>query len=342
MKGLIGLQKKLVPEILEVMKQRYSLLYSVTILEPVGRRALSESTGLTERQVRGEMEFLQQQGLVNVTSKGMYITTEGRAVLGQLAEFIAEITGLNVLEQQVKDKLNVRNVIILPGNSDKDEWVKQEMAKACVSYLKKIVQESNVIAVTGGTTMAALADVMTPLQKDSHYLFVPARGGMGEKMENQANRIVSEMAKKANGDYRMLYVPDPISDSAYETIINEPAINEILQHVKSANIVIHGIGDAIKMAERRKTTDRIINKLKENKAVSEAFGYYFNHSGEVVHRVKTVGIQLEDLESVKNVITVAGGETKAEAIVSYFKQGKSDLLITDEAAAVQILRGSPL
>ncbi|RDW16568.1 hypothetical protein CWR48_16115 [Oceanobacillus arenosus] len=339
MRTFTDLQKKLVPDILEVMQQRYSILQSIDLFEPIGRRSLAENTNLTERHVRGEVEFLQSQELVQVTTKGMFITKEGKLILNQLAKFMGELMGLNVLEEQLKGKLQAKKVLILPGNSDEHDWVKREMGRACVTFLQSIVKERMIIAVTGGTTMAAVANAMTPLSKNGDYLFLPARGAIGEKAEDQSNRIVTEMAEKANGDYRLLYVPDPLSETAYQTLVKEPSIQDVLEQIKSANIVIHGIGDAITMAKRRKTSKEIILKLQSNTAVSEAFGYYFDESGKIIHKVRTLGIQLEDLVSIDHVIAVAGGKSKAKAIVSYFKQGKSDLLITDEAAAKQILRG---
>ncbi|WP_339227396.1 sugar-binding domain-containing protein [Oceanobacillus sp. FSL K6-2867] len=342
MKALISLQQKLVPDVLEIMQQRYALLHSVDLFQPIGRRGLAENTNLTERHVRGEVDFLHEQGLIEVTARGMYITNEGKVILEQLAKFIGDLTGLHVLEEQIKEILQVDRVVVVPGDSDDDAWVKKEMGKACIASLKKLVGKQNTIAVTGGTTMAAVADAMTSLNKESEYLFVPARGGIGEKAENQASRIVEEMAKKVGGDYRQLYVPDPISDTTYETIINEPTIMEVVQRIKGADIVIHGVGDALKMAEQRRTPDQIITLLKEKGAASEAFGYYFDQTGNVVHKVKTVGIQLEDLDNVDNVITVAGGKSKGVAIASYFKRGRGELLITDQGAAEQILRGSPL
>ncbi|RKQ18321.1 hypothetical protein D8M05_02310 [Oceanobacillus bengalensis] len=321
------------------MKQRYSILQSVGNLEPIGRRALSEKTNLTERTIRSEIDLLHNQGLVDVTSKGMYLSKEGKVVVDQLAGFMREMMGVTVLEKQIREKLNIANVFIVPGNSDEFEWVKQEMGKLCVKYLKNIIKNPSTIAVTGGTTMAAVADVMAPLSNDADVLFVPARGGIGEKVENQASGIVAEMAKKAKGDYRLLHVPDPLSESAYQTLTNEPSIKEVLEQIKASNIVIHGIGDAATMATRRKTSSEIFEKLRANHAASEAFGYYFDQEGNVVHKVRTVGIQLEDLTSIEHVIAVAGGKSKANAILSYFKQGKGDLLITDEAAAEQILRG---
>lgn len=342
MRNLIHLQKKLLPDLLDAMEERYAVLRTVERFQPIGRRALAENTDQTERHVRAEVEFLQKQGLIDVTSNGMYTTKEGSELLEQLTSFFGEMTGLSVLEKQIQERLNVEQVIVVPGNCDESERVKQEMGKACVAYLDKIEKKISTIAVTGGSTMAALAEVMKPLQRQPNTLFVPARGGVGERAENQANTIAVEMAKKAEGDYRLLYVPDPLSESAYQSIINESSINETLSLIKNASIVLHGIGDAIKMAKRRKTPETIVNKLKEQGAVSEAFGYYFDDKGHIVHKVRTVGMQLEDLGNVEYVISIAGGSSKADAISSFLKRKKSNLLITDEAAAERMQKNDSL
>src|SRR5699024_5988931 len=156
---------------------------------------------------------------------------------------------LNVLEKQIKEQLQLDDVIVVPGNSDEISWVKKEMGKACVTYLKQKVSTPSTIAVTGGSTMAAVAEMMTPLETSP--LVVPARRGLGEKVEHQANTIAAQMARKANGKYRLLYVPDTLSESSYQTMINEPSIIEVLRLIRGANVVIHGIGDALTMAERR-------------------------------------------------------------------------------------------
>lgn len=338
MKELLELQKKLVPDLLKVMEARYAILQCIDIFQPIGRRGIAENTGLTERNARGEIEFLGNQGFLQLTAKGMYLTKEGKIMRDQLAFYRSEWTGLDVLEAQIKEKLKVNHVIIVPGNSDEQESVKQEMGKACVARLKKVAQPGSTIAVTGGTTTAAVAEVMTPLGGEDDYLFVPARGGIGEKVENQSNTIAAKMAERASSSYRLLYAPDPLSETAYQSIINEPSIKEMIHVIKEADVVVHGIGDAITMAERRKTSEAVMSKLKEDQAVSEAFGYYFNAVGEVVHKVRTVGLHLEDLKAANQVITVAGGNSKGQAIASYFQQAKGDLLITDEAAAEEILK----
>ncbi|KGP72877.1 sugar-binding transcriptional regulator [Pontibacillus yanchengensis] len=342
MRALIDLQSKLFPDVLEVMQRRYEILHFIQLMEPIGRRSLAENMKIAERTVRSEIDFIHEQGFIEVTTKGMHLTNEGKQVIFQLSEFMKELKGVTQLEEQLKQQLNLQHVVVVPGNSDELSWVKQEMGKACVRYMKQQLKSNETIAVTGGGTIAAVAEMMTPLEKARNCLFVPARGGLGEQLENQANTICAEMAKKANGNYRLLYVPDPLSEESYQTIIGEPSVKEVLELIRGANIIVHGIGDAITMADRRKTPSDVMETIQHGNAVGEAFGYYFNQHGDIVHKVRTVGIQLEDLQHTNCVIAVAGGRSKAQAISSYFQQAQSNVLITDEGAAKELLKGNSL
>ncbi|MDF9758947.1 DNA-binding transcriptional regulator LsrR (DeoR family) [Peribacillus simplex] len=189
--------------------------------------------------------------------------------------------------------------------------------------------------------MAEVANSLSPDEASKKLTFVPARGGIGEAVQNQANTIVERMAQKAHASYRVLYVPDQLSGEVYASFMKEPAIKEVISQIKSADMIIHGIGDAMAMAERRNSSPEMLKKLLDGNAVGEAFGYYYDENGKVVHKVLTVGIQLDDLSPEKRVITVAGGKTKAKAIRSYMKGAPSStVLITDEAAAQELIQGN--
>ncbi|WLR41424.1 sugar-binding transcriptional regulator [Bacillus carboniphilus] len=340
MKSLIEIQKKLLPDLLLVMQKRYQILQYIRLMQPIGRRSLASNLSISERVLRAEVQFLKNQGLVNVLSSGMTMTEEGNDLLLSLEETMKDVLGLTMLEQDLKKRLKLKEVIIVSGDSDHSSWVKQEMGRACVACMKqRLVDQKSIVAVTGGTTIAAVASMMTPLEKGREILFVPARGGLGENVENQANSICANMAQRAHENYRLLHVPDQLSQEAYRSIIEEPAIKEILTLIRSSNMVIHGIGEAKTMAERRKTSLADMEKIEDGKAVAEAFGYYFNQEGEVVHKVNTIGIQLEDLKSIRHVIAVAGGASKAKAIKAYLKEAYDSILITDEGAAKALLKG---
>ena len=95
------------------------------------------------------------------------------------------------------------------------------------------------------------------------------------------------------------------------------------------------------MAKRRDTPEEVLWKIEDHLAVGEAFGYYFDEHGEIVHKVQTVGIQLEQITDAREIIAVAGGKSKAKAIRAYMNQiaPGHTTLITDEAAANELLKG---
>jgi len=339
MDSLIDIQKRLLPDLLTVMQKRYHILKFIRLMEPVGRRSLSASVNLTERVLRGEVEFLKSQSLISISSSGMNLTTDGKAVLEQLDDMMRNITGIAALERELQSSLGIQKVIIVSGNNDESPWVKKEIGRAAAIRMRANLKEENIIAVTGGSTMAAVAEMLTPEFVGQNCLFVPARGGIGENVKNQANTICSIMADHTGSRHRVLYVPDQVSEEIYNSFIKEPEISEILALIRSANLVLHGIGDALTMAERRKTNTADLEKLHSSGAVGEAFGYYFNEAGEVVHKVQTIGLQLEDLSTIPHVIAVAGGKSKAKAIAAYMKRApEATTLITDEGAAMQLLK----
>jgi central glycolytic genes regulator len=333
---LVDVQKKLLPDLLEVMQQRYQVLQYIRILQPIGRRGLAAQLNISERILRGEVMFLKDQGLVDIMASGMSITAAGLQLLTDLEDVMKDVFGLRELEDKVKAAFKLENVIIVPGNSDENDVVKKELGRACVGYLKTCLKGNNTVAVTGGTTLAAAAEMMTPI-KEKKVLFVPARGGLGENVTYQANSICAKMAEQAQGDYRLLHVPDQVSEEAYKSIVEEPSVKEVLRLIKEPSIIVHGIGDALTMAKRRKTSEENVEKIREGHALGEAFGYYFNAEGKIVFTVNTVGLQLDDVKRSPCVIAVAGGESKAQAIAAYMKHMKNMVLITDEGAAKALL-----
>ncbi|MBS4190368.1 hypothetical protein KHA94_09155 [Bacillus sp. FJAT-49705] len=339
MYSLIDIQKRLLPELLVVMQKRYQILQYIGLMEPVGRRSLAVSLNLTERVLRGEVEFLKSQNLIVISSQGMSLTSDGKELLDKLEHMMREVSGINELETKLQRKLEIQKIIVVSGDSDESPWVKSELGRAAAEFMKSCLNRGNIIAVTGGSTMAAVANMLSPEFADYELQFVPARGGIGEDVKNQANTICATMADRTASKHRVLYVPDQVSDEMYRSIIKEPEINEVLSLIKSASIVLHGIGDAMTMAKRRKTSDQEIAFIQNGRAEGEAFGYYFNEAGEVVHKVQTIGLQLQDLSNIPNIISVAGGKSKAKAIAAYMNQApKSTVLVTDEGAATELLK----
>ena len=83
MEKLLNSQKKLIPQVIELMERRYSILRQISLSEPIGRRTLSNMMEISERVIRSETELLKEQGLINVAVSGMTITEEGLNLLAE-------------------------------------------------------------------------------------------------------------------------------------------------------------------------------------------------------------------------------------------------------------------
>ena len=339
MEKLLVAQQKMLPEMTSLLQKRYRILLTIQMSSGIGRRALGDIVHLTERETRRESDILRAQGLINVLTGGMEITEQGKNVLETLKQLVHDWSGLSNMEKQLESTFGLNRVIIVPGDSENENNAKSFLGSEAAKQLDSLSSEKDIIAVTGGSTIASITNHLTVHLKPKNLVFIAARGGIGNNAEFQANNIASSFATQANGTSRTLHLPDHLSEAGYKAMIKEPIIKEMMDLYDETNIVIHGIGDAKEMARRRNSSEDEFKIIIESNAVGEAFGYYFNEQGEAVHRIRTVGIQLKQLGHVKHLIAVAGGTSKASAILSYLKQApEQSVLITDEGAAKNIIQ----
>ncbi len=341
MNELIQLQIKLVPEVIDITEKRYSILRTVEFNQPIGRRALANALNKSERWVRSELDFLREQGLIEIHPLGMTITDEGKAIINKLREYIAELKGLKDLEQVIKEALGIKDVIIVPGDSEKDTEATSEMAKAAFEYLRKNISSGAVIAVSGGYTLLEVAEQSSKLEAKD-VVIVPARGGIKADLERQANIVAAKMAKNIGGSYYLLHLPDNIDVEMLERMSVDPDIAKVFRYIKSSNIFIFGLSSLEAISRKRNFTTEEMNTLISLNVKAEAFGCYFDGQGNIVHKSSSIGITAEDLRNIDVVMAVGGGIHKAEPLILVNKGRSNNVIVTDEASAREIyniLRG---
>lgn len=329
--------QKIVPELIELLEKRYTILRAIYFNGVVGRRTLAGQLNMGERVVRSEVNFLKSQDLISISADGMSITEDGETTLDTLKGLIHEIKGLSTLEETIRNKLELEKVIIVPGDSDTDHVVLKEMGRVGAKYVRSIITDNMIIAITGGSSVAEIANNMQKLSGKSNVLVVPARGGMGRVVETQANTVAANLANKLNASYRLLHVPDVMSEETLETMLKEPGIKETINYIGHANLLIYGIGRADEMLMRRGFDSDQVNLLKQSGVAAEAFGYYFDMQGNVVKRTSTIGVKFEDVKNIDRIVAIAGGKSKAEAIMATRTYNKHSVLVMDEGAAREIM-----
>ena len=132
-------------------------------------------------------------------------------------------------------------------------------------------------------------------------------------------------------------IPDNLSKHSIDTIRQEPHIEKTLQNLLKSDMMIMGIGNAQKMAKRRHESAEVLELLEERHAVAEAFRHYFDKKGQLVYKMPTTGIDLEIALKIPKRIILAGGASKAEALMATKMLLKQSYLVVDEALAKNLI-----
>jgi central glycolytic genes regulator len=246
------------------------------------------------------------------------------------------LSGTEKLGTQLSRLLRVEHVQVQPGNSAQDELRKQELCRAAAIYIMRLIPIAKTMAVMGGTTMALLARQMPP-GNFPQLTVLPARGGMGETVETQANMVAAQMAGRLGAQYKMLHLPDDLSREAMEQLKQRPSVSDVIERIQHPDILLFSIGRADILMQRRGIARDVQRMLEAKGAVAEALGMYFDKNGVSVLSASSVGLDLPKLAAIPRTVAVAGGADKAQAILAAVRATHPSALFIDEAAASQIM-----
>lgn len=332
----VRLMRQLAPDLAGEFSRRALVLERIAAMAPVGRRQLAVKLNLPEREIRSDAQALKDEGLIELNASGMMLTAKALDILPAVQAFSRAVHGLSELETQLAQAYGIGKVHVASGDADTDADVLQDVGRLAAQRVRATLQSGNTLAVTGGSTMAATARYMqssAPL----NVMVVPARGGLGRSVEYQANTLAAEIAQRLGGHHRMIHLPDRIDASAMQEMLKVPEVREAMDRLQRADVILHGIGRADESAQERRLSVPQMRRLEEGGAVAEAFGYYFNRDGEVLLAASSVGVDLNRLMPSCQMIAVAAGARKAQAIAAIMRRYPHAALITDEGAARAML-----
>lgn len=239
------------------------------------------------------------------------------------------------LEQSIKDEFNLTDVFIVPTNPDPFK-INDTIAKAASLYVSDRLTENCFINIGYGDT---ISKTMNNLVKDSecNISFVSLTGGVNYYLENLNNNLSTA---------KFHLIPAPLLASTkemVEALNNEALVKDISRLVKLSSTTIVGIGGLDDNCTISKSG--ILNKndliyLEMQGAVGDVLSHFIDKDGNLIsthYESRLISTPLDTLKELNNVIGIACGSTKVRAIKATLIGGYLDVLITDEATALQLI-----
>lgn len=326
---------QIAPDLMEAVELRALVMERIAALGPIGRRALAQRLHLPEREVRSAADALKAAGCIAQNASGMTLTALGKSLVDSARVVSHSRRSLASMELTLSRKLGVERVCVVHGDADMDESVLTEIAKTAARQIRFLLQHAHVLAVSGGRTLAMMAEAIVPAAP-MEITVVPAQGGTGGSIREQANTLAEEFARKLGGESRMLHFPEGLSGSAADELSRLPQVREVLNLLQHAGVLLYGISPAMASALRRSMSMSERENLMRHGATAEALGFYFSAKGEIVSGGYPL-LRAQDMGVSCKAAAVAAGTSRAEAIIAVCMHHPHRLLVTDEGAAQRIM-----
>ena len=251
---------------------------------------------------------------------------------------------LTDLEIKLAHKFGFEQAIVVRINEFNETSAADQVARAAAGYLSQIVGLYRIFGVTWGRTVSRVVTNLKPIEV-SNLTLVQIGGGLGT-IEGTDNNMLTMMLGQKLGA-KALVIPAPVivrNRSIRDTLFKENKIKETLKIARKADLVLFGVGIIGKegllwqsgFLENNDTVE-----LKRAGAVGQICGRSFNAAGQNCCDElddRTIGLNLDELRSIKHKICIAFGPEKVEAILGAFKGQLLNVLVTDKNTAVRLLK----
>lgn len=264
---------------------------------------------------------------------------------------IVNIKVLNPLEDNklgIKEKLASYfpdiNIQIAITHKRKLEYDLEALANKAIEYMNKSFLPKDKVGFGWGKTMYKIAKNFQTPNRYEDLMVVPLVGG-SKNFENafQTNNISFMIAEKFGGINIPILAPFYIEDDLYPSFIKNGDLQHVLNLWRKLDKAVIGIGSKFSVTPLLELD--VLNKsdfanLLNFKQVGDLLTHYFNLEGDFCELdiyENLINLPLDLLKEIDEVIAVAGGNDKVEAIIGGLKTGLIDTIILDNIVAEKIL-----
>jgi len=250
------------------------------------------------------------------------------------------------LSEALSTRFDISAVSVLKWKKDeKPDSLRDRLGQAAAGRLADLLRPGITIGVPWGTTVTSTIEALevdTMLGARVVQL-IGVLGSTSHAYNGQA--LVERLASKIGGEGVYLYTPGIVENAeTARSLLNNPDIRQAIEVARSCDVALLGIGTTASEYSSLCLGGHInqndLKYLSAHGAVGDISGYFFDADGQLLDiefHDRLVGLPFEDLLRIPVRMAVAGGPTKAAAILGALRGRLINMLMTDSHTAEEIL-----
>ncbi len=254
-------------------------------------------------------------------------------------QFRLRSDGVGMVEQSRKlvDKYHLKDVFIIPESVGEDAQPNEAIARAGAMYIADRLSDNACINVGYGDTLSRTLNHLATMVQ-SPVTCISLTGGVSNYLPNTRSNVFNA---------KLYLMPAPLLASSPEmaaAMREEGSVSEVIRMTELSTFTLVGIGSLSETATAFRTgvlSPSDMFYLKMNSAVGDVLCHFMDRDGNLIHspiEERLISTSLERLKQMENVIGMAAGQDKIEAIRAVLRGGYLDILITDEPTANLLLK----
>ena len=287
-------------------------------LENMTQQKISELLGISRMRVIKLLEKARKNGIVQFKMRGDGISRMQ-------------------IEKQLAEEYGLKDTLVVPTNPD-TEGTNETVARAAAMYINDRLTENAFINMGyGDTSSRVLINLATISEHPISY--VSLTGGVNYYLPHNDMNVFNA---------KLYLIPAPLLASTKEfadAMQKEASVIEFSRMAQLSSVTVVGIGgmeDEATIIKSNILSKNDLLYLQMQGAVGDLLCHFVDKDGNLVNadiENRLISTSLDALKKLENVIGVAAGSKKIEAIRAVLRGKYLDVLITDEETALQLLDG---
>lgn len=250
----------------------------------------------------------------------------------------SRFTGCLELEQTLKQYFNLKYIRILPSLEQNE--INERLGIGAAQMLMSLLKPNQLLSIGFGETIMQTIKYCNDFIIKNGIKLITLSGGVGPYMKGIG---------QLDGACSVSIIPAPLRASSIEAaklFKKEACVRDIMLAACQSDVAIVGIGATSQLGQATLLRSGYITEekqqiLKQQGAVGDILGYFMQKDGKLqpdmpLHE-ELISVSLNNLRKIPNVIGIAGGENKVEAILSALNGNYINSLVTEEKTAKMML-----